>query len=197
MEIPTLAPAGMTPEIADRKARIFVCGMRQFKAVEGHPDNGKMVVASGQWSSAFSSHPWVQKADAEGWATDLRLHCIRVARRQIGLGLPYDVAGLMPSAEVIAKWRANAERYCEAEQWREDVIASHGDVKNFLNAARNGGVQRRGSRAQNAGEIALDWTRAQRPGFKAIQQDSPNRGLHLTKEGVLSETSKRMAGDRE
>lgn len=42
----------------------------------------------------------------------------------------------------------------------------------------------------------VDWIRGQRPGFEEMQRNSPNKGLHMTKEG-LSALSKRITGERE
>ena len=79
------------------------------------------------------AHPLVRQAEREGWGRDLRQHCIRVVRRQMGTGQPYsDLDAVMPDAKAVKHWREQAERYAKAAKFRAEMIAQYGDYQNFL-----------------------------------------------------------------
>jgi hypothetical protein len=117
----------------DNKARVVVCGLRQAKSPNNPDLDGKMVVATGEWSPRFRGHPLVRQAEVEGWGRDLRQHCIRVVRRQMGCRLPYDdLDAIMPDAKAIKHWREQAERYAKAAEWRARMVEGFGSYENFL-----------------------------------------------------------------
>lgn len=45
-------------------------------------------------------------------------------------------------------------------------------------------------------DTTTNWKRGQRPGFEAMQRNSPNPGLHITPKG-LSDISRRITGERD
>jgi hypothetical protein len=117
----------------DYKARVVICGLRRASSPNNPEMHGKMIVASGEWSPHLRSHPLVRQAEAEGWGRDLRQHCIRVVRRQMGCRLPYDdLDSIMPDDKAIKHWREQAERYAKAAKFRAEMIAEYGDYQNFL-----------------------------------------------------------------
>lgn len=165
----------MTPELADYMARAFVCGLVEQVLVDGTL-TGKKVVQSARWHPRFVGHPWVDAADAEGWARDLRTAVIAETRRRIMAKEAYhDVNLLMPDAGWIAHQRAMAEKYAAAKKWRDEVTESHGSVDAWLNKHRGGG---RGEPRPLAAPM--------RDVFEAMQKNSQ-----------LTERTRRMMGDDE
>jgi hypothetical protein len=117
----------------DYKARVVICGLRRAVSPSNPEMDGRMIVASGEWSPHLRSHPLVRQAEAEGWGRDLRQHCIRVVRRQMGCRLPYDdLDAIMPDAKAIKHWREQAARYTKAAAFRAEMIAKFGNYENFL-----------------------------------------------------------------
>lgn len=106
---------------ADYDARVFVNGLRRAQVPEGHPMHGKLIVASGEWSHRFQGHPWVKQSTTEGWAVELRGHCIRVVKQRMLIRQPYsNLTDLMPPADLVGYWRLNAERAQLAAIWRAE-----------------------------------------------------------------------------
>ena len=127
----------MTPDRADFMARVFVCGLRDAEVKPGHPLHGKRIIASGQWSAHFHSHPWVKGAETEGFSSLLRTHCIHAVKRRIMAGANYsNVTDLMPDRSLMDHWSTQSERYRLAAEWREKAAAEHGSVDAALARGR-------------------------------------------------------------
>jgi hypothetical protein len=176
----------MTPELADYMARAFVCGLVEQVLVDGTL-TGKKVVQSGRWHTRFVGHPYVDAADAEGWARDLRTAVIAETRRRIMAKEAYhDVNLLMPDAGWIKHQRAMAEKYAAAKKWRDEVTESHGGVDDWLRKSRGG--------RNDIKPLAVPM----RDIFEAMQRNSPNaKRLHVNPLVELTPRTRRMMGDDE
>lgn len=169
-------------ENADYRARVFVNGLTD--EIRQGVRTGKKVVHTAHWAPAFRDHPMVRQAESEGWGRELRSHCTMAVSRAMVAGRPHHIIeDHMPDAAWVAHTRNNAERFALAKAWRDEIIAKHGSMEAFL--SRNG---KRTTAARPLGSVAI-------PGFTDMQQASPNRSLHRTKDGGLSDVSKRMSGD--
>jgi len=79
------------------------------------------------------AHPLVRQAEREGWGRDLRQHCIRVVRRQMGCRLPYDdLNAIMPDDRAVKYWREQQKRFALAAEWRAKMTAEFGTYEHFL-----------------------------------------------------------------
>jgi hypothetical protein len=147
----------------NKRARVEVHGWRQAVS-EHNPDiDGKWTIDAGGWAPKYAAHPLVQLADSEGWGVNLRQHCVRVVRRQMGLDQPYDdLDKIMPDEGTIRYWQEKASREAAAAQWRAKVIEEHGSMAAYLSHGK-------GNR-----ERPVDWASGQRPGFAFLQAVSPN-----------------------
>lgn len=106
----------MTPQLADYRARCLVNGY------ERHSVSGEFEPISGEWSSRFRAHPWVMRAETEGWGLELRAACIAAARDRILKGVkPNDInpSDVMPKRENAEYWSDQARRATEAYLWRK------------------------------------------------------------------------------
>jgi hypothetical protein len=120
-------------EEVDYKARVFVCGLRRAVSPKNPEMDGKMIVNSGEWSPHLRAHPLVRQAEREGWGRDLRQHCIRVVRRQMGCRLPYDdLDAIMPDDRAVKYWREQQKRFALAAEWRARMVEGFGSYENFL-----------------------------------------------------------------
>ena len=111
-----MIPLDMTPEKADFLARCFVNGS------EKHSKSEKVEPISGEWSVRFRGHPWVERAEAEGWGSDLRMCCVGAARERIMAGVkPFNMKpeDVMPKPEYVEYWSDQARRAREAYEWRK------------------------------------------------------------------------------
>ena len=127
----------MTLDKADYMARVFVCGVRDAEVPEGHALKGKRIIATGSWSPSFLGHPWVKRAEVDGFSPQLRMHCIRAVRGRIMVGANYtNVTELMPSQALIDHWAQQADRYRLAAEWREAAAAEHGSVDAAIGRGR-------------------------------------------------------------
>lgn len=111
-----MIPMDMTPEKAEFMARCLVSGS------EKHSKSGKIEPISGAWSGRFRTHPWVEQADDEGWARELRSACVAGAKQRILAGVkPNDILAehVMPRRDIVERWRREAQRAREAAEWRE------------------------------------------------------------------------------
>lgn len=136
--MPADQSSGEDRNSADFKARDFVNGLREIEVAPTDPRAGTYMIASGSWSRVFLAHQTVDLAEREGWARDLRQHLIRVVRRQIAGGLPYeDIDNLMPDRTTIAYWRDRSETYKKAAQWRADMVEKFGSVEVALTRTRS------------------------------------------------------------
>lgn len=172
-------------EQTDYRARLFVNGLTDEIDKDGQR-TGKKIIHTANWAPAFRDHPTVKQAEREGWGRELRSHCVMAVTRAMFAGRPHHVIeSLMPDAKWIDHTRQNAERYALAKEWRDEVIAKHGSMDAFLSRGSNGK-----STARPLGSVMT-------PAFGNMQKTSPNRSLHRTKEGLLTDISKRMSGDSE
>lgn len=127
----------MTIEKADYMARVFVNGIRDAKVRKDSDLYGKKIIDSGKWSVHFIGHPWVKRAEAEGFGRDLRQMCVHAARARILARADYsNVADLMPSEAEIDVMSANAKRYALAAEWRAQICADYGDVDTYLSKGK-------------------------------------------------------------
>lgn len=137
----------------DYKARVVVCGLRRALSPNNPDMDGRMVVANGEWNQHLRAHALVRQAEAEGWGCDLRQHCIRVVRRQMGSGLPYDnLDAIMPDAKAIKHWREQAARYANGATFREQMAAKFGDYETFLSHNKTKSANR--AMPRSVGQIA-------------------------------------------
>ena len=117
----------------DFAARAFVCGMRDAIVREGHRMQGKRILATGEWAPRFMGHPWVRQSEAEGWARELRMHCIREVRTRIAAGQAYqNLTDLMPDAATVKHWSDRAAAYSDGARWREFITEQFGSVDAYL-----------------------------------------------------------------
>lgn len=113
-------------EEADRKARVFVCGMHR------DPKLG-MVVTSGHWHKRFMDHPWVRQSIAEDWARELRSVVISNVARRIRTRLPHEnITDLMPDQQWVDCVRTQAKRYSDGMESRQRLIAEYGSLEAAL-----------------------------------------------------------------
>ena len=128
----------MTLDKADYMARVFVCGLREAAGVPAsHPLFGKRIIASGEWSTNFLGHPWVKRSQIEGFAPDLRTHCIAAVKARIVAGTDYtNVSDLMPDKAFVEALAAQAARHKAAAEWREQAVAEFDSVDNAIGRGR-------------------------------------------------------------
>lgn len=176
----------MTPDRADHMARVFVNGLVDEVLVDGTV-TGKKIVHSGHWHGRFKGHPWVEMANAEGWARDLRSAVIAETRRRIMARETYhDINALMPDKDWVEHQRKNAARFEAARKWREEVTESHGGVDDWLRKSRGG--------RNDIKPLAVPM----RDIFEAMQRNSPNaKRLHVNPQVELTPRTRRMMGDDE
>ena len=104
----------MTVDRADYAARCFVLGMRR------NGTNGKMVPASGEFSSRFMSHPWVRESITEGWARELRTHLILTVKMRAMVNRSYqNIEELMPPKDWVSEAKQKAAKDRAGLEWRE------------------------------------------------------------------------------
>ena len=175
----------LTPDKADYIATVYVNGLVD-EVLAGGELTGKRIPNSGEWAPRFRGHPYVEQAEAEGWSRDLRAAVKAAVKARVMARRPYhEIDELMPPKEWVTHQRINAERYAKAAQWRREIIDQYGDVDAYLTRRAGGRVQ-----AKPLGS-------AVRETFNQMQRASPNRGLHMSRDGELSEVSKRITGERE
>jgi hypothetical protein len=113
--------------LVDFNARCLVNGTRK------HERSGRFEPISGEWSSRFAGHPWVQASEKEGWGRELRAAVIAEVKRRMLSDEPFDqIEVLMPSKIWIENARKRAVVEAEAAEWRARIIAEHGSVDAFL-----------------------------------------------------------------
>jgi hypothetical protein len=99
---------------AEWKAACFVC------KTEHNPKTGRQEPIGFEFSMRFRGHPWVEQAEREGWAKELRSHLRWIVKRRILEGKPYSkIEDLMPDRKWVEAARAQAERYAKAKEWRD------------------------------------------------------------------------------
>lgn len=134
----------------DYNARVFVCGMREFRKpsswVGSHPMDGQMIIASGEWGPRFAAHFLCLQSDADGWARSLRGHFVRAVKLRMMAGQSCnDIGELMPDRDWIICQRAEAKRAAAATEWQARVVAEHGSLDNYLQSTVKGGRRSRSS----------------------------------------------------
>jgi hypothetical protein len=122
-----------TPEEIDFRARVFVCGMRDAQVPSDHHMHGKRVINTGAFSAHLEAHPWVQRAQREGFGGQLRQHCIKQVKARMVHGADYtNVGDLMPEKDMIEHWAKQAEKFNQAADWRRSIIREYGSVDSYL-----------------------------------------------------------------
>lgn len=171
-------------EEVDYRARAFVNGF--VDEVKNGERTGKKIVHTAHWAPAFRDHPMVERAEREGWGADLRSHCVRAVMAAMFAGRPHHVIeSLMPDGKWVEHISIRAERFAAANEWRDAIIEKHGSLERFLARSKKSDTT-----ARPLGSIAI-------PGFTELVRNSPNRHLHRTKDGALSDVSRRMTGEGE
>lgn len=114
-------------------ARKIVNGMRTKTYNAGRPDEySKLDPADGEFSAEFQRVPLVRMAISEGWDADLRMHCLRLVRRRLMVGVDCSNPGdMMPDDKWIGHARANAERRRLAAEWRGKMLVDFGSIDEF------------------------------------------------------------------
>lgn len=113
-------------EKSDYEARCFVCGMVRDK-------NDAWQINTGHWSSRFERHPWVQLADVEAWARELRSVVIGEVARRKRASQPFDsIEDLMPDKAWVEYTQMQARRYKEGAESRNRLAAEYGSLDRAL-----------------------------------------------------------------
>lgn len=150
-----------TPDEADYRARVFVNGLVE-EIIQGE-STGKKVPNSAHWSPFFSSHPWVIAAENEGWGRELRSVVISFVAGRIIRRMPhFEISELMPDQKWVQHARNNAQRYKDAQKWRDGVIEKHGSLEAFLTRTKKSDTT-----ARPLGSITI-------PGLEEMQHASRN-----------------------
>lgn len=118
------AKNGGDPVRNDHTRKPFIEAKRFINGPGGH---------GWEWSPAFRDHPWVILAEKEGWGRELRGVCFRQAYLRFAGGVHRDgptTENVMPDAELVAYFRAEAKKGRDAAEWRE-ANPNHRSIKGW------------------------------------------------------------------
>lgn len=192
-----------------------------------NPRLGRLEPATGTWSPAFLEHGLVQQAEAEGWGRELRAYVLATVKRKIMGWRPEDKGqGTMPAFEEIIRdvdtvmpkdteWIAYTRQQAAITtdiQYGRDPIdheLTERLVREFKRNPANASALLKIALTKRDRKIPFQKLRdVSKPAFEEMQQESPNKGIHMTRvgysehlrraiRGELTETSRRMTGEHD
>lgn len=113
-------------EICDRRARRAVC------SVAWNETTKREEIVGFRFNPMIADWPICKRAEAEGWARELRGALIHTIRQQMFVGKEIDVSDALPPERWINETRQRAERYRKAAEWQAENLSATFNARKFV-----------------------------------------------------------------